>query len=350
VAAAIGLVFWPRPDVLALTSGLHVSFRPASVGPGSRLLFLQEDLSGGMTTVIENPPRAAGGAPVRILLADGKFQGEDGANQAAQVLLGLLPVAYRPQARSALVIGLGTGQSAEVLASAGVAGVVAAEIAPGIREASRRFFGAVHGDLFQRPGVTIVLEDGRNLLQRSPRAFDIVATQVNSAWFAGAGSLYSREFYELARRRMETGAIFEQWVPLHHVGPEDVASAVATLESVFPHAVLWQLADQGYLLASAAPLELSIETLRRFAFDPSLSRHAAALEAASGRPLSEIGALLLLDEAAAARLSREVARRGLTLSTDANRSFEYAAARGAVGPSGRTPEIVEGLRAMAGAN
>lgn len=350
LAAVVGLTFWPRWNVLALTSGLHVSFRPASVGPGSRLLFLHEDLAGGMTTVIENPPREPGDPPVHMVLTDGKFQGGDGRNQAAQVLLGLLPVVHRSETPSAFVIGLGTGQSAEVLAASGAERVVVAEIAPGIREAARRFFGPLQGDLFRRPGVAILLEDGRNLLQRSPETFAVIATQVNSAWFAGAGSLYSQEFYELARRRMTDRGVFEQWVPLHHIAPEDVASAVATLQSVFPHVLLYRFADQGYLLASAAPLALDAAVLERLSRESSLARHLTALEGRDGRPLAEIGRFLLLDEAAASRLSRAAMRRGGVLSTDVNRHIEYAAARGAVAPSGQTPHIVESLLALAAAD
>ena len=312
-----------------------------------RLLFLHEDLSGGMTAVIENPAREAFGAPVRVLLSDGKFQGEDGANQAAQVLLGLLPAVHCAKPGSALVIGLGTGQSADVIAASGAGRVVVAEIAPGIREASRRFFGRVSGGLLSRPRVSFVLEDGRNLLLRSPGSFDVIATQVNSAWFAGAGSLYSREFYEIARRKMTPDGVFEQWVPLHHVAPEDVASAIATLSAVFPHVALWRLSDQGYLLASPAPLQLDAAALERLGRDPGMTKHLSALEAFDGRPLSEIARFLLLDEAAARRVSEEAGRRGIPIATDASRRMEYAAARAAVGASARTPEILEGLRVMA---
>ncbi len=349
LGAALGIVFWPRWDLLALTSGLHVSFREASVGPASRLLFLHEDLSGGMTTVVENPPRKASSAPVRVLLSDGKFQGEDGENQAAQVLLGLLPAVHRAKPASALVIGLGTGQSAEVVAASGAGRVVVADIAPGIGEASRRFFGRVSGGLFSRPGVSFVLEDGRNLLLRSPERFDVIATQVNSAWFSGAGSLYSREFYEVVRRRLTPDGVFEQWVPLHHVAPEDVASSIATLSAVFPHVALWRLSDQGYLLASPAKLSLDAAALESLGRDPQMAKHLSALEAFDSRPLSDIARLLLLDEGAARRVSEEAARRGIPIATDSNRRIEYAAARAAVGASSRTPEILEGLRLMAGA-
>ena len=196
--------------------------------------------------------------------------------------------------------------------------------------------------------MSFVLEDGRNLLLRSPERFDVIATQVNSAWFAGAGNLYSREFYEIVRRKLTPDGVFEQWVPLHHVAPEDVASAIATLSSVFPHVALWRLSDQGYLLASPAPLALDAAALERIGREPKLTQHLSALEAFDGRPLSEIARFLFLDEAASRRVSEEASRRGISIATDSDRRIEYAAARAAVGSSGRTPEIVEGLRVMAG--
>ena len=53
--------------------------------------------------------------------------------------------------------------------------------------------------LLDDPRLRLVEEDGRSLLFESPDRYDVVTVEVSSIWFAGVGSIYSREFYQLAR-------------------------------------------------------------------------------------------------------------------------------------------------------
>ena len=147
-AAVLALSGAHQPwDRLRLTSGEHVYFRPAHVGPTSRLLFFHEDAAGGITSVVEEPPRQQDGRPTRTLLTNGKFQGNDSGEVPAQIGFALAPILHVPRLDDALVIGLGTGTSAHVVEAAGFQHVDVAEIAPGIVEAATRCFGHINGDV-----------------------------------------------------------------------------------------------------------------------------------------------------------------------------------------------------------
>ncbi len=312
-------------DRLALTSGTNVYFRPTHVTASTALLSWHEDTYGGFTTVVEN--RTARGEPWRVMLTNGKFQGNDAGERAAQIAFALLPVLHTPARERALVVGLGTGQTAHLVQVAGFERVEVAEIAPGIVQAARDWFAHVNGEVLEQPGVTLHLEDGRNLLLRSEQRYDLVTLELTSVWFAGVTSLYSREFYRLASARLAEGGVLAQWIQLHHVAPEEVLSAMATLRETFPHVGMWQVGGQGLLLASNQALALDPTVLRELHGDPAMAEPLAILSERHGpAELFVERTRLLTPDELSARVERARAE-GLPVTTDGNRYLELSTPR-----------------------
>ncbi len=312
-------------DRLALTSGTNVYFEPIHVTASSKLLFWHEDTYGGFTTVVENG--ADRGTPWRVMLTNGKFQGNDAGERTAQIAFALLPVLHVPARERALVIGLGTGQTAHLVAAAGFEHVEVAEIAPGIVEAACTSFGHVNGDVLDQPGVTLHLEDGRNHLLRSPERYDLVTIELTSVWFAGVTALYSREFYRLVREHLAEAGVLAQWFQLHHIGPDEVLSTMATLGSTFDHVGAWQVGGQGLLLASDEPLTLHPGTLLDLRHEPSMAEALALVEQRHG-PLELFveRTRLLTPPELEVRIARAL-DDGVPLTTDGNRYLELYAPR-----------------------
>jgi spermidine synthase len=320
-AAAVLAVTATRPpwDLLALTSGQHVFFHEGHVDAQTRLLFFHEDAYGGATTVVGRP--TANGGVRQTLLTNGKFQGNDTGEVPAQTAVALLPILHARSFDSALVSGLGTGRSAAVPALFGYRSVDVAEIAPGVVEAARTRFAAVNGRVLDRPGVHLVLEDGRNSLLLRPSTYDLVTMEVSSVWFAGSTNLYSREFYEVVRRRLRPGGVFQQWLQVHHIGIREHLSVLATVRDVFPYASFWFLGGQGIVVASAEPLEVQPASLSRFepacgplGFPPSRA----------GDVLRDLLSTRLLSPH---DLDAVAHRPGVPRNTDRNRWLEYATPR-----------------------
>ncbi len=311
-----------RPwDLLRLTSGEHVYFGPSHVDPASRLLFLHEDAGGGITTVVEGPPARPDMHPVRVLLTNGKFQGSDGGEMLAQIGFALTPILHLRNLGDALVIGLGTGTSAHVVEAAGFRRVDVAEIAPGIVEAARRFFGRINGDVLSRPSTRLFLEDGRNVLLLRERRYDLISMEVTSVWFAGSTNLYSREFYELAASRLKGGGVFQQWIQIHHIGTGELLSALATIRAVFPVVSFWVVGGQGIFVASSGPQRIRAAALGAFeTLGPRLGWPPDEL--AERYRVLLASRLLSPDD-----VTRAVAACHETLNTDANRRFEYTTPR-----------------------
>ena len=334
---------------LELTSGENVYFRTHQVWPESKLLLFHEDAYGGITTVVETPPRKGGyGRAYRTLLTNGKFQGNDAWEAEAQVGFALIPILQTRQQRSALVIGYGTGHSAEVVRAMGFDETVVAEIAPGIL-AGAELFQHLNGDVLSDPRTRLALEDGRNLMLLDPRRYDLITMEISSVWFAGATNLYSREFYELARARLETGGIFQQWLQLHHLDTREVAIALATVRAVFPEVSFWVFGGQGVIVASNEPQELQatplarlVDNALRLGFEPdSLPKRFQSL--LSSR---------LLSPADVTRMCAEMRQFDSTgtyfaLNTDRNRRFEYSTPRFYLSPLPHREINVRGLSRFA---
>ena len=197
-----------------------------------------------------------------------------------------------------------------------------AEISPAILEASRLYFRRQSRDALDDPRVTTHVNDGRNVLLVASAPYELITMELTSVWFAGAASLYSREFYELARARLAPGGVLQQWVQLHHIRRSELATILRTLRAVFPEVALFVGGGQGILVASATPLVASEARLARLEAHPPLG------ELLGGERL----ATLLDDMTLTPReLERYVAESaGAALSTDDNLMLEYATPKGNV--------------------
>lgn len=316
-AAVVVALLLPRWDMARLTSGANVYF---TVGPPPESIeMVREDVHGGVTTVVRR-----GG--VTTMYTNGKFQGDDGPEMPAQRRFAHFPSLFVPRFDRALVIGLGTGTTLGTIAAYPWAHIDVAEISPSIVEASRRYFTPQTLGALTDPRVALDLNDGRNVLLVASRPYDLVTIELTSVWFAGASSLYSREFYDLVRARLSAGGVLQQWVQLHHIRRRELASIVKTLRGAFPHVALFVGGEQGILVASEAPLVASAARLRELEERPALQ---ATL---SGKRMVD-----LFDElyASGEDLDRFVAQaegHGSTVpvSTDDNLYLEYATPKGNV--------------------
>jgi spermidine synthase len=329
---AVGFPAWNRG---VLTSGANVYFGHDAPGssstsaasapptaPGhvtSEISFFHEHSYGGITTVLEY--RQPGQPDRHALYTNGKFQGNDWEQQDAQIAFALIPALHLHNRRNALVIGCGTGQSASVLNGLDFKTVDIAEISPGILLAAGSQFRHMNEDVLRSPKVAVHLEDGRNFLLSQPNKYDQITIELTSIWFAGATNLYSREFYELAKRHLRPGGVFQQWFQLHHIGPREIESIIGTLHASFPYVSAWLYGGQGVLLASLEPQHVEPDAVAAAML--YLRKHSAD-PATAERTMDAIIASQLLDTNAVTRLAQT---RSPIINTDWNRWIEFSTPR-----------------------
>lgn len=326
--AAFGLAFVAstalatRPmewSPIRLTAGTNVYFSTSFAKPTSEIVYWHEDTEGGITTVVTEPEKPG----LATLLTNGKFQGNNSGETVDQTAFALIPCAVTKNRDRALVIGLGTGHSAAVARAAGFAALDVVDISRGIEGAARTVFSELNRHVLDDPRVRFVHEDGRNHLLRTPERYDVVSMELSSVWFAGVGNLYSREFYDLVKTRLAPQGVMQQWVQLHHISPDEVISAIATLRDVFPYVTLWSLHNQGVLVASMEPHDVQPDVIASMHANPQLTRDLARLERLPNGGIDHLAAYRILDAEATTRLLEHARATGIPLNTDARRFLEY---------------------------
>ena len=88
---------------------------------------------------------------------------------------------------------------------------------------------------------------------------------------AGVATLYTPEFFRIVRRRLADDGVFCQWVQLYQLPLPVVATIVANVRDVFPHAELWYSSPWDLMVvASGRPLRYDRAWLERLFADPRI--------------------------------------------------------------------------------
>src|SRR5207248_4623518 len=212
------------------------------------------------------------------LTVNGNHQASTGATQVyVHRSIGHLPMVLHPEARDALVIGLGGGATAGAVAIHEGVTVDVVELSGSVVRGARYLDSSISYDLFSRPNVHLRIDDGRNYMLLTRRKYDVVTADVIHTIYAGSGNLYSAEYFGIIRRVLKPGGIVLQWV----AGTDAEYKTIArTFLSVFPETTVWKN-DGTLLVGSVEPLRL-----RRRDFDwklqlPGRARGARDLGAAT---------------------------------------------------------------------
>ena len=280
----------------------------------------------------------------RSLRVNGKVDGSDRGDMDTQVMLGMAPIVARPGASSALLIGYGTGATAHVLALApGMKQITVVEIEPAVI-AMDRFFTGVNESVLAAPGVRVDLDDARSALQldRKPARYDVIVSEPSNPWVAGIATLYTPEFFRIARKRLADDGVFCQWIQLYQLPLPVVAGIVRSLRTVFPYVHVWfgGTADL-VVLASPRPLVYDRRRLNEL-LGAGGPLHAVSREWLSLDSPDEYLGRLLLGDSGVAKLVAHA-----TFNHDDNRPrLEFVAARRFLDPSGSTYAVFDSLMQM----
>jgi spermidine synthase len=165
-----------------------------------------------------------------------------------------LPLAMmsRPPA-NALVICFGMGTSHRSALSWHIRST-AVELVPSVPRLFSYFHptGAVGLD---SPLSQVVIDDGRSFLERTREQFDVIVIDPPPPVGAAASSLlYSKEFYALAKQRLRSGGILQQWFPGDDARTE--GSVVRAVAESFPYVRAFVSVEHTglHLLASMSPI------------------------------------------------------------------------------------------------
>jgi spermidine synthase len=184
-------------------------------------------------------------------IVNGKNDGSVRGDADTAVMAGIVGAMLHPHPTSALVIGLGTGETAGWLAAIdSVTSVDVAELEPAILHVAAESRLANH-DALANPKVKIELGDARELLLTSSRRYSVVMSEPSNPYRAGVASLFTDSYYQAIKEHLDDDGIFLQWLQGYEVDAETVRAVYATLGAVFPEVETWELEKDDMLLVAS---------------------------------------------------------------------------------------------------
>jgi spermidine synthase len=88
--------------------------------------------------------------------------------------------------------------------------------------------------------VQIVYDDARHYMLTTREKFDVITSDPIHPWVKGAATLYTKEYFEHVKARLNPGGVVTQWVPLYESSEDVVRSEIATFLQVFPNGTVWR--------------------------------------------------------------------------------------------------------------
>ena len=232
--------------------------------PSAGHVFMRDE---GVQTTVSVHMREMGG---RQLYLDGLHQASDGPDVVRlHRQIGHLPVLLHARPARALVIGLGGGATPGAV-SLHPLDVDLVELASGVVKGAS-WFSHINENLLSRPNVRLYVDDARNHLLLGRSRYDVITADVIQPTHAGAGMLYSREYFTLARRALTDNGVMVQWIGLRSRLHYELIAR--TFQHVFPETSVW--VNGSLLIGSIRPLDVrEAELAERFAvaaLQPSLA-------------------------------------------------------------------------------
>ena len=153
-----------------------------------------------------------------------------------QRMLGHLTTLVPENPQRVLVIGCGAGVTAGAVSiDPHVKSETIAEIEPLVPQ--------VVSDVLRRAQLqrrrqsrrsTVHLDDARHYLLTTNEKFDAITSDPLDPWVKGAATLYTREFFEVAKAHLNPGGVVTLFVQLYESNDAAVKSEVATFLDAFP--------------------------------------------------------------------------------------------------------------------
>lgn len=274
VIVLLSALLFPSWDRVLLTSGVYLYagnvmgfFKRGDFMKGLKevndVIYYDEGIT-GTTAVVKRFENL-------VLSVNGKGIADIKRDPVTFKVLGALPLMLHRAPQNALLIGVGSGITLGAMERFPLKEIEAVEISPEVVEASR-LFSAYNYNALEDKRLKLIVDDGRTHLTYSDKLYDVIVSQPSVPWMPGASNLYTREFYEEAKRSLKPGGILTQWIQAYRMESEDVKTLMRSFQEVFPHTTMWTYkVGSILLLGSREPLSVPYDKVIKSFADPRIS-------------------------------------------------------------------------------
>ncbi len=202
--------------------------------PMAKLVYYKEGITGTIT-VHDYAEKG------RVLNIDGiNVAGTNFILQSTQKIQAHLPLLLHPEPKRVLHIGFGSGGTAWSMIQANIESLDTVEISSDVIDASG-YFTSVNHNVLTNPKVNLIIDDAKSYILHTRKKYDVVASDAIHPEFAGNGTLYSRDYFELCKGSLKEDGLMSFWLPLYRMSEEDYKTVLRTFSSVFPFVTVWYI-------------------------------------------------------------------------------------------------------------
>ena len=227
-----GYLALTSPNQVILTAGVFLDQQQNTV----KLLSLHEDVYATVTVEEHNEVR---GAWRQLSLNGTNVAGTSSELFSIQKLQGHLPLLLHKNPKSVLHIGFGSGGTAWAVSRYPVERMTIAEISKSVIQKASEYFLDINHGVLKDPRVKVAFTDGRNHVLATRETYDVILSDSIHPRFSGNGSLYTHEYYQLLKQRLNPGGVVSQWLPFYSLTPENFKMIIKSFYEVFPNTTVW---------------------------------------------------------------------------------------------------------------
>ena len=284
LAIPVIITFWSITTGLFSPYQITLNFNQ-KIGSDTQLLYHKEGIQSTIDII-------RSGSDITSLIIGGNIEADNGYTQKRHFILkGHLPLMFHEAPESVLVVGLGMGITLQATANhEGLKQIHVVELSPEILEAHSQL-REVNGDVVANPLVKVRIDDGRSYMKLSQSNYDMITADPIHPKISRVGYLYTREYYQYIRERLNDGGIVCQWMPIYQMSPARLRSAMKTFYEVFPNATFWYVKNHGLFIAKKEPLVIDYTLLADKFSRPMIKKDLKSIDIASPE---EMLALLLM--------------------------------------------------------
>lgn len=196
----------------------------------------------------------------RFLAINGRTNASDKLDMPTQVMVGQLPLLIAPRTDNALTIGYASGVTVGALLQSDIKSLECVELEPRAIDAGH-FFDHVNHRPFEDPRLRLTVDDARAFLRVTPTRYDIIVSEPSHPWVPGVANLFTREFFQLGRSRLNQDGVFVQWLQVYQISTDSLRTVLATFHETFPNVLIFRVGGNRnskdlILLGSQQPLNL----------------------------------------------------------------------------------------------
>ncbi|NCC53517.1 MAG: tetratricopeptide repeat protein, partial [Spartobacteria bacterium] len=240
VLVFLGITTWSIApwDPIRIATGAFL-YGPNEDFP-AELVFYKDGVS--CTVTVEEYPDGS-----RTLRVNGKADASTDIDMSNQIMTGLLPMLFKPDAKRVLVIGYGSGVSVASVCHYDVEQIECAELERRVMEADP-YFNMVNHSPLEDPRLTIIVEDGRNIIETAREPYDVIISEPSNPWMAGIADLFTQDYYKKCHRGLTKDGVMCQWLQAYKTSLDDFKTIMKTFSSVFPYHAIYKVSSGDFLL------------------------------------------------------------------------------------------------------